>query len=183
MWRWAGCWRGIDASAGASVKDSFATLDLGGESFGELFAAEWVARSADAPVAGWSDGARRFRWSSVTDARSLEAWESAWSEDDVARGLFAPALLDAPEIVVLRGDLDGAIVAGAILNCSESVVGVSNLFASTGDPVEVWRGCVDEVVTRFPGSEIVGYESGPALDVALRAGFESIGPLRVWIKE
>jgi hypothetical protein len=96
--------------------------------------------------------------------------------------LFAPALLDAPEVVVLRGDLEGAIVAGAILNRSESLVGVSNLFAGTGDPVDVWRGCVNEVAVRFPGLEIVGYESGASLDVALRAGFASIGPLRVWVK-
>ncbi len=172
----------IDASTGASVKDSFATLDLGAASFGELFSAEWIARPADAPVAERSDG-RRLRWSSITEARSLEAWESAWSEDGIARGLFASALLGAPEVVVLRGELDETIVAGAILNRSESVVGVSNLFASTGDPVDAWRGCVDEVAARFPGFEIVGYESGAALDVALRAGFESIGALRVWVKE
>jgi hypothetical protein len=164
----------IDASAGASVKDSFAVLDLLPASFRILFSAEWVFRPAGASMPATST----LVWSRVVDADGLRAWESAWGEGD---GTFTRSVLD--QMVMLRGELDGRLVAGAVLNRSESVVGVSNVFVSTVDPVDAWSGLLDEVAGRFPGLAIVGYESGAALEVARRAGFRSIGQLRVWIKE
>ena len=166
----------IDPSAGASVKDSFAVMDLTSASFRVLFSAEWilcaprgVGRSSSALV-----------WSRVDDAAGLREWSRARGGDDHDAGTFAPVL---DELVVLRGDLDGVIVAGAIVNDSEVVVGVSNFFLEHGDPVAVWSGLLAEITTRSPGLAIVGYESGAALQAARRAGFRSIGPLRVWINE
>src|SRR3954462_805415 len=40
----------IDTSAGCSVKDSFATLDLAEDGFRVLFEAEWIHRPAAAPA-------------------------------------------------------------------------------------------------------------------------------------
>ena len=45
----------------------------------------------------------------------------------------------------------------------------------------MWAGCLAEATARFPGFAIVGYEQGDHLDLARRAGFRSIGALRVWI--
>lgn len=171
----------IDPAPGASVKDSFATLDLTPHGFRILFSAEWIARrSGSSSRAGADD---RIRWSAVADAQALAAWEAAWSEDGTSHGLFRPELLSCPELVVLGGEVGGALVAGAILNRSERVVGVSNLFTSTGDPDGAWSRCVDEASARFPDLAIVGYESGAMLDAASRAGFRSMGPLRVWIND
>jgi hypothetical protein len=163
----------IDVSAGASVKDSFAVLDLVPASFRILFSAEWILRPADARARGSSS----WSWARVVDADGLRAWEAAWGEGD---GTFTRSVLD--QLVMLRGELDGRLVAGAVVNRSESVVGVSNVFVSTVDLADAWSALVDEVTGRFPGLAIVGYESGAALEVAGRAGFRSVGPLRVWIK-
>ncbi len=35
---------------------------------------------------------------------------------------------------------------------------------------------------RYPGLDVVGYESGSMLDAARGAGFTAIGPLRIWIR-
>jgi hypothetical protein len=168
----------IDSGPGASVKDSFATLDLASDGFRVLFAAEWIGLDAR-PERGADD--LGIRWSTVSDADALSAWEAAWSEDGVARGQFPATLIEHPDLVILGGRIDGALVAGVILNRSARVVGVSNLFFA-GDLDAVWPSCLDEIGARFPGLAVVGYESGVALDAAVAAGFRSLGPLRVWIK-
>jgi hypothetical protein len=72
----------------------------------------------------------------------------------------------------------GGIVGGGILNRGAEVVGLSNLF---GFAIElVWRSLVATAGEIFPGLPLVGYEHGDELAAAHRAGFETVGPLRVW---
>jgi len=71
--------------------------------------------------------------------------------------------------------------ARAVLNCSDGVVGISNVFTSTDDVDGVWSACLAFAGERFPGAPLVGYETGAALAVARRHGFEPVGRLRVWI--
>ena len=94
----------IDTTAGCSIKDSFATLDLRDAGFRILFDAEWVFRAAG-PVE--SPGVGSLRWSAIGDDTTLVAWESAWSDQNEPVHLFRPALLDHPSVVVLGG-YDGA---------------------------------------------------------------------------
>jgi len=157
----------IDAGAGASVKDSFADLDLAAYGFRVLFDAQWIHRApADPPP-----GAPLTR---VTTGYELAAWASAHG----GGSLFRPALLTDPRITVLaRQDEDGAVVGGAVLS-GDDPCGVSNVFTRTADPDEIWRAVV---VTR-PGVPLVGYESAPDLPPARRAGFVPAGPLRVWLR-
>jgi hypothetical protein len=171
----------IDSAAGASVKDSFATLDLRDRGFRVLFDATWITR----PPAREVDAApeHELRWSTIDSVDALEAWEAAWSEDGTACGRFPATLLTETELVFLYGETKGSIVAGAMVNRSAAVVGVSNLFFTTGASPETWAGCVDEISMRFPGVPIVGYEPNGLLGGPYRAGFRSIGPLRVWIKD
>ena len=61
-------------------------------------------------------------------------------------------------------------------------MGISNIFGS-GDPDAAWAGCLALADTLFPGSLIVGYESGDDLEVALAHGFEPAGPLRIWLHD
>ncbi|WP_043625190.1 hypothetical protein [Nonomuraea candida] len=148
----------IDAGPGASVKDSFATLDLPG--FEVLFEAWWLHR--DAPERA------EATWEVVRDEAALARWEAACGVAD----LFRPALLE--EVTVVHAPAEGC---GAVLTATGPAVGVSNVF---GDPDVAWPGVLAMAAELFPGRPLVGYESDP--EPALRHGFTTTGPLRVWLK-
>lgn len=168
----------IDTAApGASVKDSFADLDLTGAGFRVLFEAQWIHRPAGAPGA-----ASELGWEVAGDPGTLRAWALAWDDGDGNAGLFRPELLDDPDTFVLAGrSADGRVVAGAVASRSDHVVGVSNVFALEGGAEAAWPGVLDAVHRLFPGLPVVGYEHGEDLAVAVRHGFEPVGPLRVWL--
>nr|WP_201784624.1 hypothetical protein [Nonomuraea pusilla] len=166
----------IDTGSGASVKDSFALLDLPG--FEVLFDAQWIHREAPEPgeLPGRDDGG--LVWEAVADTGGLAEWERACFSGEVT-GLFPPALL--PEVTVLAGRAAGDVVCGAVLNPGEHAVGVSNVFAVPGhDPGTAWAGVLTQAAALFPGLPLVGYESDPA--AAEKHGFRTIGPLRIWLK-
>lgn len=165
---------GIDGGAWASVKDSFARLDLDG--FDVLFEAQWIRR--DAPRETEPDLDRDLDWGTVKDPATLREWERAWSGGHDTE-LFLPALLDAATIVY--GRADGDIVTGAVLNESAQVVGVSNVFSAGRDVGDAWAGTLAMAARLFPGRPLVGYETD--MEPAARHGFVPIGPLRVWLKE
>jgi hypothetical protein len=171
--------RRVDTSAGCSVKDSFTTVDLSSHGFRVLFGSEWIGRAADR-----APGARTATpWRTVEDASELAEWGAAWADGPEVSSPFGPGLLDQPHVIVLAGHRRGAVVSGAILNRSATVIGCSNLFALDGDLDAAWEAAVIAATNWFPGAAIVGYESGAALVAARRRGFESLGPLRVWIKD
>ncbi|MFF4428810.1 hypothetical protein ACFYZ4_06520 [Streptomyces sp. NPDC001513] len=171
---------------GCSVKDSFARLNLAGDGFEVLFDAQWIHRPAGAPVPAVPEAASSGpEWSEVTGAEELAAWEAAWGGEEDA-GLFPPALL-REGIVFLAGrapgDAGGRIVAGAVLSTGGGAVGVSNLFAGDGVSADAaWAGVLTAAAARRPDLDVVGYEGGADLDIALRSGFTAIGPLRVWLR-
>jgi hypothetical protein len=164
---------------GGSVKDSFANLDLAPFGFEILHEAEWIRRRpGPAPVA--YDPA--VRWMPLAGEAELPAWEEAWDADGAALGLFVPALLREPAVEILGGTVDGSIVAGAIVNRTRDVVGVSNVFTTVGDLDDAWSGCLTYLEAAHPGSAVVGYEAGEALAAARRQGFGSVGALRIWLE-
>jgi hypothetical protein len=167
----------IDGAPGASVKDSFADLDLSGDGFGVLFGARWIHRAAGVP--GRVSG---LGWDVVGDAEALRAWAVAWGDD---AGLFRAELLREPETFVLAGlSDDGRVVAGAVASRSERVVGLSNVFALDGEvePEVAWAVVLEAVGRLFPTLPVVGYEHGDALAAAVGQGFEEVGALRVWVR-
>jgi hypothetical protein len=89
-------------------------------------------------------------------------------------------LLDDKEIAMVACYRDGHIVAGAVANRSDSVVGWSNFFAPAAEILDRARESLATIAEVFPGSPIVGYEHGAELRNAHALGFESLGPLRVW---
>ncbi|MEO3799482.1 hypothetical protein [Nonomuraea sp. B1E8] len=174
----------IDSGPGASVKDSYATLDLPG--FDVLFEAQWLWRSApgrtDASRTGTGPAARRrpgagIGWEVVGDAATLADWERTAFSGEV-RGLFPASLLG--HVGILCGRIDGEVVCGSVLTPSGAVAGVSNVFASGCDLDTAWAGTVAMAASLFPGRPLVGYESDH--ETAVRHGFTPIGPLRVWLK-
>ncbi|MFB7372143.1 hypothetical protein ACFC0D_20125 [Streptomyces sp. NPDC056222] len=172
---------GIDRNApGASVKDSFARLDLAGEGFRLLFDAQWIHRPGRLP-APTVDASADTDWRQVRTPEELAAWATAWSGGDADESaLFRPELLADPATKVVAGyGADGGIVGGAVLSDSGPVTGVSNLFTADGlDPTVTWAGCLTLV---DDGTPVVGYESGDDLAPALALGFEEIGTLQVWL--
>ncbi|MEU8011479.1 hypothetical protein [Micromonospora parva] len=96
----------LDAGPGASVKDSFADLDLSGYGFRVLFDAQWIQRQpapppADAPL------------DRVSTPDDLASWAAAHGGGT----LFRPALLADPRVLVLaRHDDRGVLTGGAVLS-------------------------------------------------------------------
>ncbi|MGI5426769.1 hypothetical protein [Streptomyces sp. CA-179760] len=163
-------------SPGASVKDGFADLELAETGFGVLFEAQWIHRPA-----GSAPEAPDLVWDVAGDPDTLRAWALAWDDGAGNADLFRPELLADPETFVILGRAaDGHITAGAVASRSEHVVGVSNVFGRNGGPDAAWPVVLRALARLFPTLPVVGYEQGQHLVVALRHGFEPLGPLRVW---
>ncbi|MFG1808137.1 hypothetical protein [Streptomyces sp. NPDC049040] len=166
------------ATPGASVKDSFADLDLAAAGFRVLFEGQWIHRQASARAGG-----RDLAWDVASDRETLRAWARAWDEGKGDADLFRPGLLDDPATFVIAGRPHdgGRVTAGAVASRSDGVVGISNVFAQGGGPDAAWPVVLDAVARLFPGLPVVGYEHGDGLQAALRQGFAPIGPLRIWL--
>jgi hypothetical protein len=166
------------ATPGASVKDSFADLDLAEAGFQVLFEAQWIHRPASPPAI-----ASDLAWNVAADPDTLRAWARAWDDGDGNADLFRPELLDDPTTYVLAGHSpDGRVIAGAVASRSDQVVGISNVFALEGGPDMAWPIVLIAVHRLFPTLPLVGYEhGGDNLAAAIRHGFEPIGPLRIWL--
>ncbi|MFE1292420.1 hypothetical protein [Streptomyces sp. NPDC058751] len=168
----------IDTTApGASVKDSFADLDLTGAGFRVLFEAQWIHRPAHEPA-----GAPALAWNVADTPDSLRDWALARDDGNGDADLFRPELLGDPAVLVLAGrSAGGRVAAGAVASLGGRAVGVSNVFVRDGDPGTAWPDVLHTVHSLFPALPVVGYEQGDDLAAALRHGFEPVGPLRVWI--
>ena len=177
------------ASAGPAgswaIKDSFGDLDLPAPGFQLLFEATWLWRAPSAPLPSFERPGTT--WARLSDPAQLATWETAWGgnpTDDVSTPqprLFLPSLLSDPDNAFIAAFENGEIVAGAIANRSDAVVGLSNIFTPPGDGVPFWAGCVATATEAFPGLPLVGYESGPDLARAEQVGFERLHPLKVWL--
>jgi hypothetical protein len=169
----------IDAAAGCSIKDSFASLDLTDDGFRVLFDAQWIVHTgAPPPPAG--GGAH---WERVRDRDQFARWVEAWRGTDDPADVLRADLLDHDSVAVLAARAGDHVVGGAILNRSSSVVGISNFFADDGVTSTSWSGCLAFARSIFATATFVGYESGDILAAAQCDGFEIVGPLRVWIRE
>jgi hypothetical protein len=169
----------IDASVGCSIKDSFASVDMTAYGFRVLFDAQWIVHRAPA-IPPSSDEAC---WEVVHDGVGFAAWERAWRGNDGPIGVFRSELLEHDPVLVLAARAGIGVVAGAVLNRSSDVVGISNFFTRDPGGAASWTGCLALAATLFPGCTFVGYESGPMLVDAQSHGFDTVGPLRVWIRE
>ncbi|NNB88431.1 hypothetical protein [Corallococcus exiguus] len=161
------------------VKDSFATLDLAAHGFDLLFEARWIHLAANAPVPEADSGTA---WRTVRTPEELEAWEAAWSGRPHGGRVFPPALLQEEGVVFLAAGEGTRPLAGGIASFAANAVGLSNTFRVEGAPAALDAELLAHVRSHFPGQPIVGYEHGEALDTWGALGFESGGPLRVWLR-
>ncbi|WP_146930664.1 hypothetical protein [Cellulomonas xylanilytica] len=164
----------VDDSPGASVKDSFADLDLAPYGWSVLFDARWVTRSAP------SAAALQLPWRTV-DRDALPRWLDAHGSDAIT-----PGVLDDPDVrLLLAADGDVALAVAALNRSgagTRTVVGVSNVQALAVEPDRVWSDLVLLARDLLGPHPLVGYESGDDLAAPLTAGFEPVGPLRVWLR-
>ena len=166
----------VDASAGCSIKDSFADLDLAAAGFELLFRAEWLCQSPS----GGSDAARG--WSVVTLPAELERWEAAWGGSPGVHRFFRAALLTNEAVAVLARYERERPIAGAIANRSAAAIGLSNVFDTGGERESAWAGGASAARALWGPWPVVGYDSGAALEGARRVGFVTIGELAVWAR-
>ncbi len=165
---------------GWAVKDSFGRLDLDALGFAALFDAEWIHLAGDCEAAPPDGG--RFRWRAAKDAAGVADWENAWAGRPEAASVFAGRLSPDAGIRFLLAVEGDRPIGGGILYGGAGVVGLSNVFAEDGRLDGIWAGLVAEARAAFPGLPLVGYEHGDQLGAARRAGFASIGGLRVWYR-
>ena len=168
------------------VKDSFHSLDLATLGFQPAFEATWLWRAPSNPPLHRPSS--NLRWTRVQSAPELAQWESTWNGGAAQNPsitqprVFLPTLLANPDIVFIAGYQDQSLIAGAIANRTDDVVGLSNVFVPAGDPLLFWPGFVATAQEHYSNLPIVGYERAPELAIAQTIGFESLGPLRVWIR-
>lgn len=170
---------------GRAIKDSFASIDLVSRGFTPLFDAEWIALHPG-HLKGEVRAASDIRWEVVREERALAEWERAWciAQNDMAtERVFRAPLLENRDVAFVTAFRGGKIVGGAIGNRSDGVIGWSNLFiAESRDLAEVAIGSIRMLWESFGDLPIVAYDGGEALQGALSIGFESLGPLRVWVR-
>jgi hypothetical protein len=166
------------ASPGCSVKDSFATLDLGPAGFAILFDAQWIYRPANFPA----PPTRGMRTEHVRTPECLRDWQLAWHGANEPPNIFQPALLDNPDIRIVAIHDDGQLTGGGALNLSAGMLGVTNMFSTpNADPIAIWSSLLTMAIDHYPGVPIVGYHRQTDLAGAVQVGFRAIGPLRVWM--
>lgn len=165
--------RAMEPYPRGSVADSFGELDLHAHGFELLIDSTWVGRPG-ATGASWPSG-----WVVVRDAALLDDW---CRRHDYA-GVLPPAVLRGDEFRVLARLAAGVPVAGAVVHDAGPVAGQSNLWSS-GDPLT--PADVADVLAcaavLHPGRPVTDYAWGGELDVLLAAGFEPLGPQRVWAR-
>lgn len=161
----------IDNKEITGIKDSFANLDLSPFDFEMLFTADWIYH---APVVNLESN--QPGWCRVTTENELADWTSAIGLENVIK----PELLDRRDVKIYLNKKKDE-VSGFIANLGANVIGISNVFSSANIE-NTWSDIHNIVPLDFPGLPMVGYESGTDLTAALKSGWTTVGPLRVWVR-
>lgn len=150
-----------------ACKDSYDVLrDAPGRA--RLFSALWYAR----PPGG---AARSEKAAPVRSAAELKRWVDAWGETPASGPVFRAEILDEPGVGLLH---DGAFTSGlAAFRGEASLIGITNLFGTA----EGRDGCIAWLAARNPDCTIVGYGSAEETASLSALGFETVGPLTVWL--
>jgi hypothetical protein len=163
----------IHDAPGASVKDSFAALDLAPDGYRVLLDAAWFARPPG-PVT--DDPGVTFE--RIADKFTFSAWRHAWGGPD---DVLLPGLLRTGGVTIVgartpneRYDRGGILHRTTI--GGTQVVGLSNTFGPLGDVALA-------AARTAPDAWIVGYDDADVVTALGAHGFEACGPLRLWVRD
>lgn len=159
-----------------SIKDSFGNLVPSG--FNKLFDASWIAYFPK-PELGNID--EILEWVEVKQEDELLMWERSFENGQIPSDhIFNTDLLAEKNITILTGYEFGQITAGVICCETEGTIGISNVFVPKNEEIKYWRGLASYLSEKYPLLTVTGYEKDKSLEFANKAGFTSIGDLRVW---
>lgn len=161
----------ISTNEVASVKDSFANLDMSPFGYELLFTADWIFHEL---IAKWESV--QAEWRQVTTENDLAEWTSAHGTQNLIRY----ELLERKDVKIYMNKKKDNL-AGFIANLGANAIGISNVFSSVNRE-DLWSDISKIISNDFPGVPMVGYERGADLTAALQSGWITIGPLRVWVK-
>jgi hypothetical protein len=159
-----------------SIKDSFGVLDLTGHRFFKLFDAKWTYLDISKFTPSGSGG---LKYKLVKTPEDLDKWRLAWNaneESGIGKIIFSDAMLDDPDIWFIAGYESDTIVSGCLVNASDDVLGISNVFG----PEDNWSDIISFIRDDIRSADIVGYEQ--EFEKWSGLGFESPGNLSVWVK-
>jgi hypothetical protein len=162
-----------------SIKDSFRVLDLSKDGFGKLFDAQWIylERNNFNPIKP-----NHFQYQTIQSEEGLLSWRLAWNRDAaLGQKIFNAKLLNDSNIYFLAGYDRGKLVSGCLVNETDDVLGISNVFAPDRGIVH-WSGIVSFLLTLFTDKDIVGYELEKLVAELAPLGIEAIGNLSIWLK-
>ena len=154
-----------------SVKDSYAKLQLEPFGFELLIEAEWIYHPSVNEQKPES-----YQWRIVQTKKEFEQWTKTTGLEN---SIPVDILGNEGVKIFYRDSPTG--FASFIANVAADAVGISNVFSSGMDNVELWRAIPQVVSTEYPGLPLVGYEEGDSLSDTRSSGWTSIGALRVWI--
>jgi len=154
-----------------TIADSFGLLDLAAQGFDLLFAATWLHHR------GLATAAPTPQWNRVLDSDVM----TRWNQHHDTSGVLPSDLWAHPRFTVLARHDGEILTGGAILHDAGKVVGLSNTWSSDDIPVDP-RELLELAAEIHPGRAVVGYAWGAGLQTMLGAGFEPLGPHRVWIR-
>lgn len=165
--------RFAEGRAISSIKDSYANLDLEAYGYRVLFEAEWIWHEP-VPFAEPLSAS----WRRVATPEVLSRWNASNGTDTIIR----PELLGRDDLNLFIRENDGGR-SGFIASLGGGAVGVSNVFGEDTLDESLWAEITALASMEYPGLPIVGYERGEDLKAALGAGWTSVGPLRVWVRQ
>lgn len=160
-----------------TIKDSFGVLNLEPYGFTKLFDAQWIYLDQNniKPTLKDTD----LKWKIVPTTDELDRWLLAWDDDEsIGKQIFSSQMLDDPDLKFMAGFEDTNLISGCLLNRSDDVIGISNFFAPASR-TRYWSQMIEFILTQT-ATDLAGYSRNP--EEWTQLGFETIGPLTVWIK-
>ena len=114
----------------------------------------------------------------MSDEDELAAWNTAQDTTDV----LVPALLQHPRFTFLVRRASAQMVAGAVLHRVDDALELSNTWsrAEEADEIPSMLRCADVLYSDLP---VVGYSRNDTLRSYTDAGFDTLGPQVVWVRE
>ena len=165
----------VDDSDGASVKDSFADLDLAPHGWSVLFEAQWLTRPAvsrDGPRTAVAD--RRPRHAAALARRPRLGGDPAGRPRRPGRAAPARRRRATARSPSPRSTAPARVPtpSSACRTCRCCAL----------EPELVWSELAMLARRELGAHPLVGYESGPDLLAPVAVGFEPVGRLRVWVR-